>query len=403
MEKTALYIALPILNERSNLDRYLACLKKQDFQNFVLVACVNNDDVWWNIQSKRRLCEDNQQSIQRLKSERTLPIEILDYSSPGRGWPSKKGGVGMARKKTLDYIATHADQQAIMVSMDADTDYPHDYLRQILLWFQNHPDKMGLSLPYYHPLTGEHKIDRLILRYEMYMRYYALNMIRIHNPYCYTALGSAMAFPVWAYQKVGGLTPVKSGEDFYFLQKLVKAGEIGYTANTQAYPATRYSDRVLFGTGPALLKGKQGDWHSYPFYPPEFFDAVEQTYASFPALFQADRPTPMDQFLKLQFKQNELWQALRKNYKDVNNFVKACSNKVDGLRILQYLKRRADNHPLNDEKVLTAFILQFAAGTKLPESLQTFDQLGFGHTPIDQLNDLRNFLFRWETAWRNPL
>ena len=401
MKTTALYIALPILNESKNLDQFLDCLKKQNIQDFELVACINNEEAWWNNPAKRPMCEDNQNSLRRLKQEKEFKIEIIDHSSPGKGWKPKKGGVGMARKAALDRIAGKAHKQAIMVSMDADTRYPHDYLLNIKRWFENHPDKMGLSLPYFHPLTGDEPIDRLILRYEMYMRYYALNMIRIRNPYRFTALGSAMAFPVWAYQKVGGLTPVKSGEDFYFLQKLVKSGEIGYHADTTAFPATRYSDRVQFGTGPALIKGRQGDWRSYPFYPPEYFDAVEQTYARFASLFKQEQITPMDEFLKQQFKQNELWQPLRKNYKDVNNFVKACSNKVDGLRILQYLKGRADKDQFDNRKVLMRFVLQFASGMKLPEALHSFDHLGFDDTPIYALNEIRQFLFQWEAKWRD--
>ena len=81
---------------------------------------------------------------------------------------------------------------------------------------------IGLAVPYYHKLIGD-ATDRLILRYEIYMRCYLINLLRIQNPYAFTALGSAMAVTVRAYRKAGGLTPVKSGEDFYFLQNLISS------------------------------------------------------------------------------------------------------------------------------------------------------------------------------------
>ncbi len=368
--------------------------------DFEIVVCVNNYDWWWEQDEKQAFCRDNQKCLDILHRETKLKINVIDRCSPGKGWARKKGGVGMARKTALDFIERHAGANDIMVSMDADTDYPRDYLTKIVAYFQEHPDYNGLSLPYYHPLTGIEEADRLILRYEMYMRYYALNMIRISNPYRFSALGSAMAFPVWAYRKVRGLTPVQSGEDFYFLQKLVKTGNIGYTADTQAYPSARFSDRVLFGTGPALIKGRKGDWTSYPFYPFSFFDEVEKTFALFHALYLNDISTPMDEFLKLQFRDENLWGPIRKNYKDRKNFEKACINKVDGLRILQYLRWRADIQPSDNKDVLVNYILKYASSVTCSSALHEFEQRGFRFASIDALNSLRDFLYRWEMGMR---
>ncbi len=401
MKKRNVFIALPVLNESENLPVFLNCLRKQTFKDFTLVACVNNYEWWWGDTEKRKLCLDNQQSLDLLQDEKEINIHVIDCSSIGKGWSLKKGGVGMARKVALDFISGKAEEDALMVSMDADTDYPRDYLNSIISTFEEHPNYYGLSLPYYHPLTGKVDVDRLILRYEIYMRYYALNMIRISNPYRFTALGSAMAFPAWAYRKAGGLTPVKSGEDFYFLQKLVKVGGIGYTADTQAYPSARFSDRVLFGTGPALIKGSKDDWSSYPFYPSSFFDEVAETYGFFQSLYQNDVPTPMDEFLEIQFGEKNIWGPIRRNYKDRNNFTKACISKVDGLRILQYLRWRASQNKFDNKDVLLDYILKYASAMELPTALADFEHLGFDHLPITHLNDLRDFFFRWEMQLRS--
>lgn len=391
------YLSLPILNESENLPALFNCLAKQDFQDFSLVACVNNYDSWWDDELKKLQCEDNQKSIELLKEENRFKIVVIDKSSPQKGWKKKKGGVGHARKTSMDFIASTAHDNDLIISIDADTYYPSNYLSEISKAFNN-KKLLGLALPYYHPLDG--KNDRLILRYEIYMRYFLLNMLRVNNPYAYTALGSAMAFPVWAYKKVGGMTPVMSGEDFYFLQKLRKSGELAIWANTVAYPSPRFSDRVNFGTGPALIKGETGDWDSYPFYSPDLFDKVEQTFNLFPDLFLKDIETPMDSFLRTQFKDINIWKPLRENYKDVYNFVKACTNKVDGLRILQFLKSSAveKNSPVS--QTLSDYLLNYFGEGMDAELKETLQSLDFECSGIDELKLVRDFLYEKEMEQR---
>jgi len=400
MKNYSLYIALPVLNESFFLPSFLQSLKNQQYHDFKLVVCVNQYNQWWHDAQKKEICEDNLKSLALLGQVDNFPIEVIDRSSPGKGWPPKKGGVGHARKTAMDAIALRARNQDIIVSMDADTFYPPDYLRVIAEYFERNPKQWGLSLPYYHKLTGVPENDRLILRYEIYVRYFALNMIRIHNPYRFTALGSVMAFPVWAYRKAGGLTPVQSGEDFYFLQKLVKAGSIGYTAPAVAYPSARFSDRVNFGTGPALIKGRSGNWGSYPFYPAGLFDAVEETFRIFPALYERDVPTPMDAFLKETFKTEDVWGPLRENYKDRDNFVRACISKVDGLRILQFLKRNYSGTG-NNVRPLTVFLRKYFPG-EIPEpELKALETKGFDGMEVAWLSALRDKMVSLETKWRN--
>jgi len=400
MSNPHLYIALPVLNESQYLPGFIASLEKQDYRHFSLVACVNQYDHWWYHEEKKALCEDNRKSMDLLASLRNFPVQVIDRASPGKGWPTKKGGVGHARKTVMDAIAMTASPYDIIVSMDADTFYPPDYLATITGFFMKNPKLLGLSLPYCHRLTGDEANDRLMLRYELYMRYFALNMIRIGNPYRFTALGSAMAFPVGAYRKVGGLTPVQSGEDFYFLQKLVKNGSIGYTAGTTAYPSARLSDRVNFGTGPALIKGPSGNWDSYPFYPAALFDKVGETFRLFPALYEGDVPTPMDAFLKETFKTEDVWGPLRENYKDRDNFVRACISKVDGLRILQFLKKKYSGTGF-DVQPLTAFLQKYFPGEIPGSELDVFKTKGFEGVEVEWLSVLRDKMVALETKWRN--
>ena len=77
---------------------------------------------------------------------------------------------------------------------------------------------------------------------------------------------------------------------------------------------------------------------SYPLYPHEAFRSVAETYSMFPVLYDKNVDTPMTQFLCRQLKCDEIWQPLRKNFKTRELFVHACTERADGLRILQYLK-----------------------------------------------------------------
>ena len=394
------YIALPVLNESGEIFEFLKIIKDQNEKEFFLVVCVNQYEHWWEDEKYRSWCDDNQRCLQILDAEKELPIKVIDRSSKGKGWPRKKGGVGHARKVIMDWISENAKDEDIILSMDADTIYPTDYLSTVKCFFEENTKSWGLAIPYYHKLTGDIIQDRLILRYEIYMRCFLLNMLRIENPYAFTALGSAMAFPVWAYRKAGGLTPVLSGEDFYFLQKLVKYGSINLNVSTTAFPSSRLSDRVTFGTGPALIRGNQGDWSSYPIYAPGLFDEIRKTFQLFSELFQKDIPTPMDDFLKQQFRSSDLWGSMRQNYKDRENFIRACRNKVDGLRILQFLKFRQLSENIVDEISLKDCLEKEDLLENNQQPMKDILENGVLLASVRNLQIIRNGLFEREMKLR---
>jgi hypothetical protein len=286
-----------------------------------------------------------------------------------------------------------------MITLDGDTRFSPTYFQSVRENFVHHRDAVGLSVPYYHKLSGKAEEDRAILRYEIYMRNYAINLWRIGNPYSYTALGSAMALPVHAYKAIGGMTPKKSGEDFYFLQKLCKYGSLLSWNSEKVYPAARFSDRVFFGTGPAMIKGASGDWESYPVYHHTLFDMVRKTYEGFDRLFEKDVELPMDPFLKDTLGWTDPWKALRGNSKGQEKFRKACMHKVDGLRILQFLKYSQKKLGYQDESCLHDLFMEY-----YQEGLDKFDFLEPGFTfdilSIQQLDMIRNFLVGIEELYQ---
>jgi glycosyltransferase involved in cell wall biosynthesis len=386
-----IYIALPVMNELENMNDFIQCCKNQSNPNFTLVICVNQPDNWWQIEDKLHICENNAATLNLLTSIQDLKIEVIDKCSMGKGWTGKDLGVGWARKTVMDHINIRAENQNIIISLDADTRFNSGYFDSVLESFTNNPEAVALSVPYYHELTGDEGKDRAILHYEIYMRYYAINLWRIESPYSFTAVGSAMAFPVKSYRAIGGMTPHKSGEDFYFIQKLRKYGIVLKWNKEKVYPAARYSDRVFFGTGPAMIKGRDGDWSSYPIYPFELFDEIKATCNLFPLLLAKDVPTPMDDFIQEKFAGQNIWQPLRENFKTKDNFIRACHHKLDGLRILQFLKWRNMKNEGSDEENLVKWFERFYTEkiTELEFDLTKLDLLS---NPVKDLDSLRNLL-----------
>ena len=363
-----------MLDEAANVDGLLECLRRQTFRAFTLYVCVNQPESWRGSSDpwQRQAVEHNRQTLEHLAQVCDLHIVALDRCSQGHGWTEKRKGVGWARKELFDTILDRCDADEIVVSLDADTGFDPGYLAAIADAFEHNPTLSAIAVPYYHPLTGDEALDRLLLRYECYMRHYMTSMLEIASPYAFTALGSAMAFTVGAYKKAGGITPLQGGEDFYLMQKFVKTGTVLVggqdTEHLVVRPQGRISQRVPFGTGPAIAMTLDEQQRKYPFYAKEGFLRVKATYDLFQTLFDHDVETPMTPFLKQQLKTGDLWGPLRRNFKSRDLFVRACEEKVDGLRILQFLRTIGGDDPLD-----------------------------FEHEPIAQTDEYRNALFAHST------
>lgn len=388
-----IYVALPVMDEVEYIGACLGAIKKQTYTNYKVYACVNQPDSWWDVDEKRKVCENNRKTLELLRKE---ACTLIDKSSQGNGWQQKDAGVGWARKTGMDAINSVAADNDIIISLDADTVFDDSYFESVVDLLTRFPERLALANPYYHRLSGDDTLDRAMLRYEIYMRTYAINLWQIQSPYAFTALGSAIALPVRAYRKTGGITPKKSGEDFYFLQKLCKTGKIITWNKETVYPATRYSGRVFFGTGPALIKGSKGDWNSYPIYHRQIFNEIQNTCSLFEKLYTEDVPVPMSEFIQEHFSEDNIWQPLRKNARSPATFVAACHQKIDGLRILQYLKWRQPQLNVTDETAL----IDFLDHNKLNKWELKEADFSFSTAAISLLDAIRNTLAEEEKKWQ---
>ncbi len=395
--KPYIYVALPALNEADYIQEFVLCLKSQTYQNFKLVTCINQPDNWWDEPKKLHICKNNRKTIDFLESVKDIDIEIIDKSSRGEGWKGKKYGVGWARKLAMERIAMEAQNDDLIVSLDADTTFSPNYFKSLIEAFKSHHKAIAVSVPYYHKLTGEENADRAILHYEIYLRYFNINMLRIGSPYAFTAIGSAIALPVSSYKAIGGITPHKSGEDFYFLQKLRKYGEIILWNGEKVFPAARFSDRVNFGTGPAMIKGREGDWSPYPIYSFSYFDEIKSLFDSFSALYENQINTSLDDFFEEKYGEKDIWQPLRENFKTREQFVKACHHKFDALRTFQYLKWRYTKEKQNSDEInINKFLKKYYLTEVSEKGFESFDSMS-----VTRMDELRNLLVKIEEKYQN--
>ncbi len=189
--------------------------------------------------------------------------DIRFMVTPPINLPQKWAGVGLARKKGMDEALWRFNKinqpRGIIVSLDADTLVEPNYLKEIEHHFDMHPDHIGATIEFSHQLDGLSQKEREgILLYEAYLRYYKNALAYTGYPNAIHTIGSAFAVSAKGYLQRGGMTRRKAGEDFYFLQHLTQIGTVGEITNTKVKPSSRVSDRVPFGTGPAMRQWMDG-------------------------------------------------------------------------------------------------------------------------------------------------
>jgi glycosyltransferase involved in cell wall biosynthesis len=173
--------------------------------------------------------------------------------------PKKHAGVGLARKIGMDLAVEHflrnEKEQGVIVSLDADCTVSANYLTDIFEAFR-HNKKLGTTVHNFHHRAENNDpiIERAVRQYETYIRHFADRLKFTGFPYFYHTIGSAFAVSADVYVRVGGMGRQQAGEDFYFLQKAFSSDTVLMLNDVYVYPLARFSDRVPFGTGPALQK-----------------------------------------------------------------------------------------------------------------------------------------------------
>lgn len=395
-----LIVTIPAMNEFGYIQSCIESIKKQTWESFYIIVCVNQPDHWWKDSKNKIVCENNERTLSYLKNLDYPNVEVIDRSSPGKGLPPNNKGVGDARNLLFEKALEKSEDNDLIMCLDADTTFDPGYFQSVIKALLNEPDAVAHSNPYYHKLTGEEAIDKAILRYELYMRLYVLNLWRIESPYAFTPLGSNITMYAKSLKDIGKIAPKPAGEDFYLLQKLRKHGRITQYNEHYVYPSSRTSGRVPFGTGPAVTEIMNHNRRRYPVYPVKSFNAVKETYNLFPVLFDKDVPTPMDDFFQKIFGTKNIFYQLRKNFKSREKFIRACHIKIDGLRILQFIKEYQQVNQNNDVDNLQELIKVFFNKDEFKEIKDHDVTLDFNKDSLILLKQLRDKFTKLEQKYR---
>ena len=280
-----------------------------------------------------------------------LFVENLPGHQTGAGQPRK---IGM--DEALRRFISIGKETGVIVSLDADCLVDKNYLTEIHKVFHKNKKLLSATIAFHH--TVEHlpendPVRKSIELYEIYLHYYKAALEYTGYPYAYHTIGSAFAVRCTPYAQAGGMGKQQAGEDFYFLQKIFPLGQSVEIKKTKVYPAARISDRVPFGTGPALAKmiaEKEIVKYTYSF---ESFQILKTLFDIIDQLFKANPETIEKQLKKLspmlfKFLSNDNFIAgieiINKTTSTLPAFRKRFFNYFNAFKILKYLNFAHPNY-----------------------------------------------------------
>jgi len=199
----------------------------------------------------------------------------------------KEQGVGLARKIGADLsaylISINKVKQPWICSSDADAHLPDDYFNTL----GSRDKSTVVSCFNFTHSSDDKRIHQANFLYETALRYYVAGLQYANSPYAFFTIGSILAFKADAYVQARGFPKRSAGEDFYLLNKLAKLGNVEFIEEVIVELEARTSQRVPFGTGPAVQKilDLQGNNQDYCYYHPQVFILLKETIHSFSSLW----------------------------------------------------------------------------------------------------------------------
>ncbi|MGH1484639.1 MAG: hypothetical protein ACRBCI_00380 [Cellvibrionaceae bacterium] len=338
--------------------------------NLLVILIINQPDNTVEKQANKNLWKavqvtgikvDSNHNHHLIQSEKNKAIYFLAINCfEGKNKLPRKNGVGLARKIGCDIACRLAQNKIVKTewihTTDADAHLPEDYFLQT----SNNKDYSAAVYNYQHhgldtPLT------QATLLYEKALHYYVEGLSYANSPYAFHTLGSCIAINITYYAKARGFPKKAGGEDFYLLNKLAKLGKIKTLNGDAIILESRESDRVPFGTGPAVkkiaaLKTPQTDYH---YYNPLIFEELKSVLSHFPLLFDAI-PEPQQWIQQLsnstqtalsEINIQDLFDHLCKQVKTKEQCIKDSHDWMDGFKTLKFihaLRKILPDIPLND-------------------------------------------------------
>ncbi len=214
---------------------------------------------------------------QLMKFDEFNDVVLVDRNSSGLQIDARLG-VGLARKIGADIaLKLFADghiKYPWIFSTDADVILPTEYF-SIINKSSNDCSAIVADFNHFSDCGDMNKLQYL---YDFKLRYYHSGIQYAGSSYDYIPLGSTLIVHMESYAQVRGFPKKNAGEDFYLLNKVAKIKPVKNAAQEMTIMIrSRLSDRVPFGTGPALAKiNELNSTDDYTYYHPQCFVLLKQ-------------------------------------------------------------------------------------------------------------------------------
>ncbi len=264
--------------------------------------------------------------------------------------PRKHAGVGLARKIGMEWAVRGFLQcnnsDGVIISLDADCAVSDNYLQLIEHQFTTYSPNCCVLNFKHRTKDNNPALQNAIDQYEAYIWYFRNALKAIDFPFYYHTIGSAFAVLADAYVRVGGIGRQQGGEDFYFLQKMFFLGRTTELMKVFVYPEARFSDRIPFGTGPALEKILATDDGLLRVYSVEAFEALKEFFVLRIKFYKQSQEVVSALVEQLHvsiqhfLKENNLLAAIadcNENSATANTFEKRFFHHFDAFTIIKYL------------------------------------------------------------------
>lgn len=256
------------------------------YQQILLVLVINRPDTDNNTQwlenyytylnQQLGVAESTQDKLlHRYSLSKNNHLLLIDRGLYGEAIPHKKG-VGLARKIAADCISSLIYSKKVLspwiFNTDADVHLPDNYFTVTKAISEKNS---GLVFNFKHQnLTGDAPQKATEL-YERWLHSYVDGLRYAGSPYAFHTIGSIIVINCYHYVQARGFPTRAGAEDFYLLNKLVKLAPIKNVESTIVIES-RFSERVPFGTGPAVQAISNNEKHSYQTYPSHCFEDLKQ-------------------------------------------------------------------------------------------------------------------------------
>ena len=270
-------VVLPVYNETTESIERLA--SSMLAAGTLLIVVINQADSNLNIAKNHQFFRQLQSFGQTTWKHRNLsliqanPLHILTVDRYTENKIPQNEGVGRARKIGCDLAVELFRQNLVkypvIYSTDADAHLPANYFQ----FNQQLDSDTSARIFDFRHLVDDSVTGRATRAYEQAIKYYKTGLEWAGSPYAFYTLGSTVAINMLHYCLVRGFPKRAAAEDFYLINKLAKVGAVRFSPEVTVDIDARLSDRVPFGTGPAVRKiiDQWENGEDYLYYDPDIF------------------------------------------------------------------------------------------------------------------------------------